>query len=103
MTNMRDSFREEGNPSFSLFITRKRRLARILLLASHFYYLFVIFCFPFDFLEFQVYFYWAVVATHNLCVYLGFCDLVLDAVGYQEVVDAPTGVLLSCLEAVGPP
>ncbi len=33
MTNMRDSFREEGNPSFSLFITRKRRLARILLLA----------------------------------------------------------------------
>ena len=100
MTNMRDSFREEGNPSFSLFITRKRRLARILLLA---FALFITFYSSFIFLEFQVYFYWAVVTTHDLGMYLGFCYLVLDAVGYQEVVDAPTGVLLSCLEAVGPP
>ena len=31
-------------------------------------------------LEIDVHFHWAVVATHNLCMYLGFRYLVLDAV-----------------------
>ena len=33
----------------------------------------------------------------------GFCYPVFDAVGYQEVVDTPTCVLLTGLEAVRPP
>ena len=43
------------------------------------------------------------VATHNLGVYLGFCHLGGEALGDEEVVDAPPSVLLTGAEAVGPP
>ena len=45
----------------------------------------------------------AVVAAVDLGVDLGVNQLLLQTVAYQEVVDAPPGVLLTRLEAVAPP
>ena len=53
-----------------------------------------------QYLECQVNLYRAVVAAHDVGMNLGFCNLFSQAVGYQEVVDAPAGILLACLEPV---
>ena len=53
-----------------------------------------------QYLECQINFYRAVVAAHDVGMNLGFCNLFFQAVGYQEVVDAPAGILLACLESV---
>ena len=54
-------------------------------------------------LEFNVEFYWAVVAAHYMGVDLGVDHLVAGIVAHQEVVDAPAGILRACLETVAPP
>ena len=43
------------------------------------------------------------VAAHDFGVYLGVFDLLEQALGGDEVVDAPSGVLLAGTEAVTPP
>ena len=53
-----------------------------------------------QYLECQVNLYRAVVAAHDVGMNLGFCNLFPQAVGYQEVVDTPAGILLACLEPV---
>ena len=40
------------------------------------------------------------VAAHDFCMDLSFCNLFLDTVGDKEVVDTPTGILLARLETV---
>jgi hypothetical protein len=40
------------------------------------------------------------VAAHDFSMDLSFCNLFLDTVGYKEVVDTPTGILLARLETV---
>ena len=54
----------------------------------------------FQYLECQINLYRAVVAAHDVGMNLGFCNLFFQAVGNQEVVDSPAGILLACLESV---
>ena len=53
-----------------------------------------------QYLESQINLYRTVVAAHDVGMNLGFCNLFFQAVGNQEVVDAPAGILLACLESV---
>ena len=53
-----------------------------------------------QYLECQINLYRTVVAAHDVGMNLGFCNLFFQAVGNQEVVDAPAGILLACLESV---
>ena len=53
-----------------------------------------------QYLESQINLYRAVVAAHDVGMNLGFCYLFFQAVGNQEVIDAPAGILLACLESV---
>lgn len=43
------------------------------------------------------------VAAEDFCVNLSVRELVAQAVGEQKIVDTPSGIFLSCPEAVRPP